>query len=243
MKKMFWAHLGGASVLGLALLLLSTCSAQADFVYSLRFDKTAYQVNPGSTLQVDLILSELATGNDVNRIGFHDTANDRTYGVLGAEFKINWAGTLPLVASKNDAKFGPGFAFATGSPTLDLTKKQVLMKETQANVLGDGVIGDSVAGQPGLREVLLGSLMFTIPSDFVTDVITLDQETTANANDFLIKTGPNSSDRIIIDTILLPGSATLTAVPEPSTFALLGLAMVIGGGCWWRKRRAVAVAS
>ena len=124
-----------------------------------------------------------------------------------------------------------------------MTNSQVLMKETQANVLGDGVIGDSVAGQPGLREVLLGKLTFTIPTDFVADVITLDQETTANANDFLVKTGPNSSNRIILDSILLPGSATLTAVPEPSSIVLMGLAMAIGGGCWWRKRRSVAVAN
>lgn len=243
MKKLSWTHLSGVSVMSLALLLLAAPNSQADFTYSLRFDKTAYQVNPGSTLEVDLILSELATGSDVNRIGFYDAANDRTYGVLGAEFKINWAGTLPLVANKNDAKAGAGFAFATGSPTLDLTKNQVLMKETQANVLGDGVIGDSVAGQPGLREVLLGKLTFTIPTDFVADVITLDQETTANANDFLVKTGPNSSNRIILDSILLPGSATLTAVPEPSSIVLMGLAMAIGGGCWWRKRRTVAAAS
>jgi hypothetical protein len=238
MKKLSWTHLSGVSVMGLALLLLAAPDSQADFTYSLRFDKTAYQVNPGSTLQVDLILSELATGSDVNRIGFYDAANDRTYGVLGAEFKINWAGGLPLVASTSDAKAGPGFAFATGSPTK--TNSQVLMKETQANVLGDGVTGDSVAGQPGLREVLLGKLTFTIPTDFVADVITLDQETTANANDFLIKTGPNSSNRIIIDNLLLPGSATLNAVPEPSSIVLMGLAMAIGGGCWWRKRRSVA---
>ncbi len=241
MKKLSWMHLSGASVMGLALLLLAAPVSQADFTYSLRFDKTAYQVNPGSTLQVDLILSELATGSDVNRIGFFDAANDRTYGVLGAEFKINWAGGLPLVASTSDAKAGPGFAFAAGSPTK--TNSQVLMKETQANVLGDGVIGDSVAGQPGLREVLLGKLTFTIPTNFVADVITLDQETTANANDFLIKTGPNSSNRIIIDSLLLPGSATLNAVPEPSSIVLMGLAMAIGGGCWWRKRRSVAAAN
>jgi hypothetical protein len=243
MKKLFWTGLGGVSVMSLVLLLLAAPQSQAAFTYSLRFDKTDYLVNPGSTLQVDLILSELATGSDVNRIGFYDAANDRTYGVLGAEFKINWAGALPLVASKNDAKAGPGFAFATGSPTLDLTTKQVLMKQTQANVLGDGVIGESVAGQPGLREVLLGKLTFTVPTNFVADVITLDQETMANANDFLIKTGPDSGNRIIIDSLLRPGSATLTAVPEPSSIALMGMAMAIGGGCWWRKRRAIAVVS
>lgn len=240
MTMRYWTRVQGVLLFGFLAMFICTCQTHAGLVYSLRFDQDTYQIDRGSTLEVKLILRELATENDVNRIGYYDSDNDRTYGLMGGNFKVNWNGTVQLVAKKGDAKPGPGFTPLGGTPTL--SNNQVLVRES-ADFFGDGVTGYNVEGQPGLREVLLGTLKFTIPTDFSMDttLVTLDQESTTLHKDFSIKTGPSSF--AYIDGSLLSGTATLNLVPEPSSMALLGLAMAIGGGCWWRRRRSVAGAN
>jgi len=217
------------------MLLLAAAESRADLIYGLRFDQPLFEVNPGSTLTVGLILSEQATNGDVNRLGFHDVANGLTFGLTTAEMDVRWDAGGAFVANTSDVLAGTGFTKVSGST---LFADHGFLKLNQADVFGSGVVGVQVAD--GLHEIRLGELRFTIPGNFANETtIEIGQETIGSSGkDFAIRTGPLSTDRIIIDAVLTSGSSVITAVPEPGTLALglLGVASV-GGVALMRRRR------
>ena len=86
-----WSSTGFRVMFVGCLLCLTIGQSRADYIYKLRFDKAVYDVNPGSTQKVGLILSEEVSGNDKNRLGFFDAVNDMTYGLTTADMEVTWA--------------------------------------------------------------------------------------------------------------------------------------------------------
>jgi hypothetical protein len=237
-------------VVGLATLLLNSNYASAAYVYSLHFDKSVYQVTPGSVMTdpVKLYFRELATDGDKNRLGAVNSENGVQYGLMTSEFIVKWSGTNRLVSGTSFG-YKPADTLRTvGKLTADDTQLTVRQSATYdpdpLRMYGDP--GYVVPGQTGLREVFLGSIAFNIPTAFSEDVVlSFEEESPTLSGDFIVKIGPDPKNTLRLDQVansIQGGTAVLTAVPEPSTFALMGLAMAIGGGCWLRKRRSVVAA-
>ena len=121
-----------------------------------------------------------------------------------------------------DATAGPDFLVGDGGKSLDTSKNQFILKVIPLNFFGPGVFGKQVT--PTLHEILLGEMIFTIPTGFSGETaIRFDQEVPgANGKDFTIRTGSTADKFYRIDAELSAGGSVIRAtdVPEPSILVL-----------------------
>lgn len=192
-----------------AAMLFGSSQTHGGLIYNLSFDQSQYFVDPGGTVTVNLILSEVATSPDTNRI-------TNSFGVTAANVKISWSGGS-FVNATTDAVRGAGFT--QGSRTLNAN--DIVMGQFN---LSDGVVGTQVTGPPGIREVGIGSVTFTAAA-LAGSVTTITLDQAGSGDDFTIKTGSDTTNFVVIDSSIMSGTATITTTPEPSSSVLI----IIGG--------------
>ncbi len=209
------------AICSLLLLGSSVNVARGAYIYSLVFEPTDSLMSFGGTVDVKLILREVATAGE--------TASQivTMQGINQADVKVGWLGDGAFVADGVDAVNGPGL-LPIGPPILTAT--DVFMNQNSALISG-------VTGNPGigtnLRNVLLGTLTFTsTPTKAVTDIVFSDPDTGNN----LTLGGYGSGLAILDDLPVSYGSGTITN-PEPGTFILGGIGAATLLGHRLRRRR------
>ena len=209
-----------AGSLAIAVIHFGSPEVRAGLVYELLFDQASYSGATGGSVAVGLILRETATSPDANLI-------TNTNGVTTGNVQVNWDGGLAgaRVTNLGDVSNGPGFISAGGTLT-PATDVEILQ-------LSFGATGSLVSA--GVREVNLGTLAFTLPATPSITTINFSDPRVAPFDDLVIGSGTSA---VVIDTLVSYGSATINAIPEPSSFGLLalvisGVAACCVGKSWW----------
>ncbi len=206
------------AICSLLLLGSSVNVARGAYIYSLVFEPTDSLMSFGGTVNVQLILREVATAGE--------TASQIVSmgGVNQAGVKVGWLGAGAFVADSGHAVTGPGL-LGIGSPTLTAT--DVFMNQEAGSPPASGVTGTPGIGT-NLRNVELGTLTFTsTATKAVTDIMFHDPD----AGDNLTLGGS-----LVLDGAVSYGSGTVTN-PEPGTFILGGIGAATLLGHRLRRRR------
>lgn len=201
------------------LILLLSSSLQAAPVYSLRFGSTSLSANPGQSVTLDVFFDEDATMGPP----LLDLAGG-TNGLIIANFGVNVSGTgtSTVTAANGNASFDDIVFDAVPPATL-----------AQSTIVNDPVFG---SGTGTIRSVLLGTITVTANGN-VGDQNLLSLADFSPGADFVIDDGFGTLSFVAEDSPGFSyGTATInvTAVPEPSSFALLGLVGAVGA---YRLRR------
>ena len=210
------------AICSLLLLGSSVNVARGAYIYSLVFEPTDSLMSFGGTVNVQLILREVATagetGSQIVSMG----------GVNQAGVKVGWLGGGAFVADPGDAETGPGL-LGIGSPTLTAT--DVFMNQEAGSPPASGVVGTPGIGT-NLRNVELGTLTFTSTAiKAVTDIMFHDPDAGDN-----LTLGGYGSGSAVLDGAVSYGSGTVTN-PEPGTFILGGIGAATLLGHRLRRRR------
>ena len=211
------------AICSLLLLGSSVNVARGAYIYSLVFEPTDSLMSFGGTVDVKLILREVATAGE--------TASQivTMQGVNQAGVKVGWLGGGAFVADPGHASTGPGL-LAIGPPTLTAT--DVFMNQEAGSPPASGVVGTPGIGT-NLRNVELGTLTFTsTATKAVTDIVFSDPDL---MNDNLTLGGYGSGSAVL-DGAVSYGSGTVTN-PEPGTFILGGIGAATLLGHRLRRRR------
>ena len=211
------------AICSLLLLGSSVNVARGGYMYSLVFEPTDSALPFGGTVDVKLILREVATAGE--------TASQivTMQGVNQAGVKVGWLGGGAFVADPGHASTGPGL-LAIGPPTLTAT--DVFMNQEAGSPPASGVTGTSGSGT-NLRNVELGTLTFTSTAiKAVTDIVFSDPDL---MNDNLTLGGYGTGS-LVLDGAVTYGSGTITN-PEPGTFILGGIGAATLLGHRLRRRR------
>jgi hypothetical protein len=207
-----------------ALTVFCGGTAEADFIYSLQIAPASQVIAPNATTSVQVFLVESGTagGGQVSMA---------TNGLTAALVKLNWDTGGAAVLNNSDVVGGTGFVQLT--PGTTDTVNRVASLTQQVSFAAFGVTGTSV---------LLGTFTFTAPNanDTVTNLTASQFNPTPGSDDFVLANGQ------VLDGITANGfasiSTTVTAVPEPSSVALVGLCLA-GAACQKRffKKRVTQV--
>ncbi len=210
------------AICSLLLLGSSVNVARGAYIYSLVFEPTDSVLPFLGTVDVQLILREVATAGE--------TASQivTMQGVNQADVKVSWSGGGATVAVPGDAETGPGL-LGIGSPTLTAT--DVFMNQEAGSPPASGVTGTSGSGT-NLRNVELGTLTFTsTATKAVTDIVFSDPDAGNN-----LTLGGYGTGSAVLDGAVTYGSGTVTN-PEPGTFILGGIGAATLLGHRLRRRR------
>jgi hypothetical protein len=208
-----------ATILGMVMCGTGT----AEGAYRYVFDSTAYSVTPGGTVAVNVYLEETDTTVLKDGVG---------PGLAGAGVTIVF-NDPPLPGSP--AEVLSTAAIANTSDFSILWNKNVIPEEYAQLLLSAGfdpdtgdpvnVYGVEIPADSGVYRALLGTFTFTAGD--------VSLETTyIRATDYDITTSDTiTSDFVELDSLIADGTATITTLPEPTTFLLLlpGMFWVISG--------------
>jgi hypothetical protein len=219
----------------LALILAFSISRSSfgGFTYAFEFDQPTYQYTPsGSNVSLQLMLKESATGGDIPRLsvggsnGFFQMGLTIDYGTFSG-------------AQSTFVSFTPSSGFdRPGTPSVDLsTANRVSLQFFSADAFNGYEFGS--VGANGTTSVILGTLAFSAPSGYgTTNLLLRDRNTTAGMNDNVF------TDTTVIDSTASYGTASITAVPEPSSLLFSSLGALYFARYLRRKSRvSVPVAS
>ena len=215
----------------LVLAIISSKTARAGVIYEIGFDSAVYNVNPGDSLDVQVLLRETVTDGDIARLAVGNFDGAISFGALvdystvaggvsGAT--VGGAGDVTLNETDFDDVFFNDVSVDTVSKTISMAGFSTSLDgiEVAATALGSGVyelelatINLTASGVAGEQTTL--SLL---------DLDVLFDDTVFN-------------DFFAADADLIFGSATisnLSAVPEPGSCVVLALCGVALG---FRRRQ------
>ncbi|MBU6174949.1 MAG: hypothetical protein KGQ60_14150 [Planctomycetes bacterium] len=199
------------------------------FTYSLEFNQPTYQYTPsGSDVSLQLILKESTNGGSVPRLsmggsdGFFQMGLTIDYGTFSG-------------AQSTFVSFTPSNGFnQPGNPSIDLSNpNRVSLQYFSTDAFNGYELGN--VGANGTTSVILGTVAFSAPTGVGTTTLTLrDRNAILADNTF--------ADKTVIDSIATYGTASITAVPEPSPILLSSLGALYFAR-YLRRRSRVSVAS
>jgi hypothetical protein len=210
--------------MALAVMLLPS-TARADLI--LEFGQggtvgiTEFLVRPGDTLDIEVYLTDTPGGDGLEGRGIK---------TMGSIFRIDpLGGPVGGATHQTDAQGDSTFAFSDQFPD----QRSLELREGNQELEFDAVREDETGAQPDVGDsILLGTATLEANS---RGTYGLELEA---INEFSFILGGSGID-FFEPT---PGAATLTAVPEPGTFAALGLVAGTGAVVRFRRRRKAAVA-
>lgn len=193
--------------------------------YTFVFDEANYTVAPGATVDVYVSLMETSTSN------LHDV------GMGGAGIKVRWDEGMPAdpaaVLADADVVNVSGFELVWNS-------SKAHPAEYNADLsLGtfDTVYGEETSPGSGIYAVALCKFIFT---GGATPGITHIRATDYGTEDDNVL-----MDFTILDSLIADAQATITTIPEPSTFLLGGIAALalFAFNRGWRRRKTSGAAA
>jgi hypothetical protein len=199
------------------LIALSCQTAKAAFVLSLELEGQT-NVQPGAVTTISAYFRETTTAGEASRL------SDVNFGLISANFGVTRTastGNNNITASTSSSQFdgsGP-LTFNASSADFPLTA----LLNTPVGV---------AAGANSFR-ILLGTFSVTGGTLGSNATFTIGQPL---ANDFILGDGILDVGPLSVGTQLSPVSISITAVPEPSAIALLG---IFGGSVAfyrWKRR-------
>ena len=205
-------------------LTYSLGDAHADFMY--QFAQSAYQVNPGQTVDVAVFLRETVAPGDMSLLA--------TEGLFGAGVRIRWdvppVPTQPArVLAVADIFDNPAFGTVSG---LDVLLTSAGLAEN-VGLSPDGVLA---SGSGPNFDILLGTFRFTAGT--IGGEVTHLRATDFDPASFDTLTNINGTP---LDDLIADANATITVknkggatVPEPSSLPLLFVGMTLVA--LWRHR-------
>ena len=207
------------------LTLTSVVGVRGDYSYRYVVSPTPNIIDPNSSVVLNVALQERVTGASVSRLA--------TDGLIGAGVRLAFSGNAAQIASVNDITFNSTFDGGFQSRTLNPDAAD--LTET-VDFTSPAVFGSSLGN--GIYQVLLGTFRFTAGPNFTraTPVIATD---IAATDDTITGSG------FVLDNLIGNGSAFVfttpggTAVPEPSSLALLVVSASCVGSIRRVRRRAV----
>jgi hypothetical protein len=201
----------------LAFFLMTSMAgvSRADLVYTFRFSPTTGFVAPG-TQTIAIFLDETATAPDVTNLA--------TLGMGTANFSVS-STTAPVVFTSATTGFVDDASLTFGFT--DLTVPGVVTFNQTTLTTASLVQGTLGTGDATIASIQLGTFTFDLLEGQTTTLSTL----AIGPADFAL------NDGTIISTI---GSAsyTITAVPEPTSLALVGMVGVGSLVARYRRRKA-----
>ena len=201
--------------------LTSFAGVRGDYSYRYVVTPALNIIDPNTSIVLNVALEEKITGASVSRLA--------TDGLSGAGVRLAFSGNAAQIASVNDITFNSAFDGSFQSRTLSPGAAELT---ESVDFVSPAVLGSSLGD--GVYQVLLGTFRFTAGPNFTqaTPVIATDIATT---DDTITGSG------FVLDNLIGNGSAfvfttpsgTGTAVPEPSSLALL----VVSAACVGSIRR------
>lgn len=205
---------------------LSPDSANAGLVFSFQFDQSNYNVSPGGTVDVGVILRQSGTADTgetnvlggTGAVGMTGTGVLVTYPTGADDAQVQGTSDVSGNAAFDNFGFGPFIAVSAGSALLSQSTS------------GSPVLGTAVAGHSDTYDLVLGTFRFTAGSvSGQVTPITASIPLFPNANDNVAATDPPTPILVIAD-----GGATITVtggvvnpVPEPATLAPALVAVMV----------------
>jgi hypothetical protein len=243
MKKTIWVV--AAALVGLS--LISTASATP--VYQYTFDTSNYTLLPIDTVAVPVYITET--------VGLGDTSvfapgNPNTQGLTNAGVRLSFLpvvpGTPSTVTSLSSIVGNPQFddsnvAYlahdSTSTPGMGIAEinppgtNAVAGSANAVFFLTDPVVGTATG--PNSYRILVGTFTFQAGAPFSV--------TTIQAGDlFSNQIDTVTASGVALDSLIQAGSFTITVVPEPASWALAMMGLVIGGVVVLRRSSAATEA-
>lgn len=222
----------------LTMLVLACWSIQAHaaYIYQYTFGQPNYYVAPGHTVTVDVYLQETVSGGDTP---WFTSANQ---GLFSGGVRVFFNET-PL---PSDLAEVPSIANILVSPLFtDPANIRNLQTGVSAGITAAVVdpLTELIPGNPlnaTTSRILLGTFHFTagLINNEVTHLLATDFNTSAPGSNENTVFNSSTFDSLDLDSLILPSTATITTIPEPSTFVgllLIGLAAWHVGKLFRRK--------
>jgi hypothetical protein len=207
------------SCVAFAVIALLCSIADAAVIYNFELEGQT-NVQPGAVTTISAYFRETGTAGEPSRL------SDVNWGLINANFGVTRTastGNNNITASTANSQFdgsGP-LTFNASSADFPLTA----LLNTPVGV---------AAGANSFR-ILLGSFSVTGGTLGSTATFTIGQPV---ANDFILGDGISDAGPLVVGTQLSPVSISITAVPEPSSIALLGIVGSSVAFISWKRRRA-----
>ncbi len=208
--------------LGALALMIAVLPGFANAAYVLQFGQggvagiTDFQASVGSTIDIELYLTQTEGDTDLTDDGIWTMAFD---------FRIDGAGGLTHESIADESTY----VFPAGFPDNRVTTLSNNFQDLQVDANGD--FSNPVFPEAGSNSIFLGTASLLVNGQGVYN-LEIEQ-----LSDLSFTLG-DSINGLGTD----PGAATLTAVPEPGSFAVLGLCAGSGAFVRWRRRRQAASA-
>ena len=202
-------------LLAMTILVATAGLAQADLVYGFRFSPTTTLVLPGLQT-IDIFLDQTATAPD--------SANLHTVGLGTAIFTVN--SSDPTISFTGTTGFVDGAEGGLVGASLDVSNLGTAVF-LQGSLLNPGTVASgtlATSGSATFSTIRIGTVSFNLAAGQTTTL----SSAPFTSGDFGL------ADGTVISSIAA-ASLTITAIPEPSSLALVGL---VGFGlAGWRRRK------
>jgi hypothetical protein len=184
----------------LAFTALAAGTAHAEYRYA--FDQSNYTTTPGGTVPVSIYLQETETSLLADA------------GLQGVGINVAWSGGPASMTAVT-----PNSAFSLYSDSS--------IESTYAYLTESALAGVKATETPegsGIYKVLVGTFSFTAgATNGVTTLTTADIDPEYDGD---TATAVYNNISTSLDTLIFNGTATITTIPEPSTFVLAGIAVL-----------------